>query len=220
MRVAVVTAVVGNYDYLGEHVFEADVDYFFFTDGQSYPLQRRWMVEHLPDLSHLHPRRAAKLPKLNPHYFSVLHNYDVVVWIDGDMQIKSPFFTSELLSHMDSAILLSPHFDGRHCAYGEATIRPMKYASEPLDAQVAFYESQGFPRDFGLYEGGVIARRMDDAQVRALGERWMLENLLWSYQDQVSLPYCLWETGVKPSVLPTSFRDFDWLHINAHRNES
>jgi len=42
----------------------------------------------------------------------------------------------------------SPHFDGRHCAYGEATIRPPKYANEPLDEQVAFYQSEGFPYEY------------------------------------------------------------------------
>jgi hypothetical protein len=219
MSVVVYTAVVGNYDYRGPHRFEDGVDYVFFTDGSSRPVQDRWKVVDLPDLAHLHPRRAAKIPKLFPHYFDVLKGYRHAVWIDGDMQIVSTCFTAELLAYLERGILLSPHFDARDCGYGEATIRPPKYAREPLDQQVAYYHREGFPEHFGLYEGGVIARRMDDPEVRELGQFWLLQNFIFSYQDQVSLPYSLWKTGVVPSVLPRSFRDYGWLVINAHRSE-
>lgn len=218
-QTVVYTAVAGDYEHLGPHVFEDGVDYVYFTD-YSRPVQPEWRIEDLTLFKHLHPRRAAKIPKAAPHEFSVLEQYRYAIWIDGDMQIQSGSFVEEFLSYMHNGLVLTPHFDNRHCAYGEATIRPAKYASEPLDAQVAFYEREGFPQEQGLYEGGVIARDMRDQRVRELGARWLVQNMIFSYQDQVSLPYVLWKMKFRPDVLPKSFRDFGWVHINAHRFEA
>jgi hypothetical protein len=135
------------------------------------------------------------------------------------MEILKPDFIPEILSFLKNGFVISPHFDNRFCAYSEATIRPAKYANEPLDEQVNFYKSEGFPENFGLYECGVSARDMTNKDVQKLGELWHQQNLTWSYQDQVSFPYCLWKTGFTPDVLPQTFRNYNWVHINAHTRE-
>lgn len=220
-EIAVVTAVAGDYDHIGSHQhYRSGVDYLFFTDGRSMPKDPQWEVVPLPDINVLDHRRLAKFPKLNPHYFEALRDYDYVIWIDGSMQIIHNNFVDDLLSYMKgSGLLLSPHFDGRDCGYGEATIRPKKYVNEPLDEQCAHYRSQGFPEHYGLWEAGLHARDMRSALVKTFGEIWLDENLAWSYQDQVSLGYSLWRSGLTPDVLPRSFRDFKWVHLNAHKSE-
>lgn len=216
---AVCTAVTGGYDYQTSSVFLHGVDYIYFTDGKSpFSITHPWKEIILGD-EHLDNRRRSKRPKLNPHSIDILNNYKYLIWIDGDMQIVSPIFISQILSYLKNGFVISPHFDGRSCAYGEATIRPMKYANEPLDEQIAFYREEGFPENYGLYECGVSARDMTNEKVRELGEFWYGQNIEWSYQDQVSLPYCFWKLGYKPDVLPKSFRDFEWVHINAHTRE-
>jgi len=217
-NVAVVTAVTKNYDHnLKFNVHNADC--WFFRDEQTTP--RQGWIQHSLEKYDWHPRRIAKLPKINPHRYDFLKNdYEYVIWIDGDMEVINRNFVDEILGFMDdSGLVISPHFDPRHCAYGEATIRPPKYASEPLDEQVAFYRQEGFPEDFGLYEGGVAARRMNAPGLEELEQVWLQQNIDYSYQDQVSLPYALWKTGFKPSVLPRSFRDYKWVRINAHTSE-
>jgi hypothetical protein len=218
--IAVVTAVAGDYDYIGSHShYQSDVDYIFFTDGKSLPKDPQWEIHSLPEISVLDPRRLAKFPKLNPHYFKALRFYDYVIWIDGSMQIIHDHFIDEIMNHMDDGLVLSPHFDGRDCGYGEATIRPQKYVNEPLDAQCDFYRKEGFPEHFGLWEAGLHARCMRNPLVKTFGEIWLDENLAWSYQDQVSLGYSLWKSGLVPEVLPKSFRDYSWVHLNAHKSE-
>lgn len=218
--IVVYTAITGDYDHPVNHMQqEIDVDYLYFTDGDSRPDQDWWRVVKLPDMLRLDNRRRAKLPKVYPHFFSELTDYKYSVWIDGDMEILKPNFVQEFLSYLKNGMVISPHFDGRDCAYGEATIRPAKYQNEPIDEQIAYYKRDGFPENFGLYECGVMARDMDNQEVKELGLAWMNHNLLFSYQDQISLPYCLWKTGYKPDKLPVSFRDFEWVHINAHRSE-
>lgn len=218
-NIAVVTAVAGDYDYIGSHVYNNDVDYLFFTDGQALPVDNQWQVIDLPTTVTDIPRKMAKFPKLNPHYFDRLRDYRYVIWIDGSMQIKTEQFVPEILSYMKNGLVLSPHFDGRDCGYGEATIRPPKYADEPLDAQCDFYRSEGFPEHYGLWECGVQARDMTVPLVEEFGKVWMQEVLDWSTQDQVSCGYALWKTGLTPDLLDKSWRDYGWLHLNAHRRE-
>lgn len=217
--IVVYTAVVGDNEYPTTHQMHPDVDYIYFTNGQSKPPDG-WQVHLLKDLNHRDNRRVAKLPKCAPFLFDDLQKYKYAIWIDGDMEILKADFPFELLSYLESGLLLSPHFDGRHCAYGEATIRPAKYHNEPMDEQVAYYEADGFPLNFGLYEAGVLAWDMTNTQARELAFMWCLQNYLFSYQDQISLPYCLWKTGFIPSILPKSFRHYKWVHINAHKTEA
>jgi len=215
----VVTSVITDFEHQGNQIFQDGVDYIYFTDGASLPLQDRWKIEYVPETPRLDPRRMSKLPKHYPEFFDVLRSYRYMIWIDGDMQIISSDFVPEIMSYMKNGLVLSPHFDNRNCAYGEATIRPPKYALEPLDEQVSYYKSIGFPVDNGLYETGVMARDLSNPKVREVCMAWYLQNLVFSYQDQVSLPYVLWDQKFKPDILPKSFRDFEWVHINAHKSE-
>lgn len=212
----IVTAVTGDYDYLLDQEIIQGVDYIYFTD-KNIAVPQPWMPVLLGD-QHLDNRRRSKRPKLNPHSIPLLTSYKYLIWIDGDMGIVNTNFVSEIMSYMKNGFVISPHFDNRHCAYGEATIRPPKYAKEPLDEQVSFYKREGFPEEYGLYECGVSARDMSNPLVKKLGELWHEQNLSWSYQDQVSLPYCLWKTGFKPDILPTTWRSMNWIYLSAHKN--
>lgn len=212
------TAVTGGYDYLIDSIEIEGVDYIYFTDGQSpFPIQSPWTPMLLGD-ELLDNRRRSKRPKLNPHSIEILNNYKYLIWIDGDMGIVNPNFVEEIFSYMKNGFVISPHFDMRHCAYGEATIRPPKYAKEPLDEQCDFYRSEGFPENYGLYECGVSLRDMTNPIVKELGELWYDQNMTWSYQDQVSLPYCLWKMQYTPDILPASWRSMNWIYLSAHMN--
>lgn len=215
----IVTAVTGGYDYVPDQIKIDGVDYIYFTDGKSTaPIVGPWLPILLGD-EHLDNRRRSKRPKLNPHSIPMLLNWKYMIWIDGDMGICRPEFVPEIMSYMDNGFVVSPHFDNRHCGYGEATIRPPKYAKEPLDEQVAFYHSEGFPEQYGLYECGISARDLTNPKVKEVGELWHKQNLEWSYQDQVSFPYCLWKASYTPDVLPETFRKYNWVWISAHTRE-
>lgn len=221
------TAVTGGYDCPTHQCVIPGVDYIYFTDGKSISnIEHPWKVEYLPECDfHLDNRRKSKRPKLNPHSIDILNNYKYFIWIDGEIEINNPNFVTEILSYMNNGFVASPHPDacvpnGRYCAYGEATIRPAKYANEPLDAQCEFYRSEGFPENYGLYACGVSARDMTNPKVKEFGELWHKQNMKWSYQDQVSFPYCLWKTGLQPDVLPNSLYHMNWLSLNNHTREN
>jgi hypothetical protein len=221
--IAVVTAVTGRYDHPRRDThFDPDVDYLYFSDDWSAKVAREpWQRVRLEmNGRDLHPRRLAKGPKLNPHRFDELDAYRYVVWVDGGIHIRSADFVREIVAMIGtSGIILSPHHDGRTDAYGEAEIRPPKYADEPLDEQVAAYHRAGYPGNDGLYECGVMARDMEHGNIRELGRYWEGEVERFSYQDQVSLPFVLWSLGLEPDVMPKSFRHMGWVAVNGHRSD-
>lgn len=223
-RTVVYTCVIGDYDYIGGHEYADGIDYVFFTDGQSHPVDSRWEVIEMGLGKSLDSRRRAKIPKIAPHLLDpdFYEKYDYGIWIDGSMQIANANFPFELLSLMgDNSMVISPHFDGRHCAYGEATIcETPKYINEPLPAQSAHYKKIGFPYNYGLFEAGVLGRDFLDEDVIQFNNDWFIENMIWSYQDQVSFPFCMWKNSFTPSILPKSWRDYGWLTLNAHKSES
>jgi hypothetical protein len=74
-------------------------------------------------------------------------------------------------------------------------IHPGKYGHVPIMEQVNHYRSHGYPEHNGLMAMGVIGRVCRDTELDAINERWWHENLRWTYQDQLSLPYVLWKLG-------------------------
>ena len=45
-------------------------------------------------------------------------------------------------------------------------------------------------------------RDNENERIRRLNEMWMEENLRWTYQDQISLPYLFWRLGIAPARSP------------------
>ena len=224
---AIITAVTGNYDNPTYQPRIDDVDFIYFTDGKNQKdIPKPWNVAQLPEKDvDLDDRRRSKRPKLNPHSMPELLQYKYVVWIDGEIVIRNTEFLEKSFSYMKNGWVVSPHPDsvvenGRNCAYGEATIRPIKYKDEPLDEQCSFYRSEGFPENYGLYACGFSVRDMSVEKVKDTGELWHQQNITWSYQDQVSFPYCLWKTGFIPDKLPFTLYDNEWFSLNLHNKET
>ena len=71
----------------------------------------------------------------------------------------------------------------------------------------------------GLFAGGVIARRRDDPVIRRLNEMWLEENVRFTYQDQLSLPFLLWKLDVHPAIFPQHLWRTRWGRWNAHAHD-
>lgn len=218
--IAVITGVAGGYDSPQEQPDIENVDYIFFTDGESMPEKDGcWQVADLNAPSHLDPRRQAKFPKCYPQQYPILKNYKYVIWMDGTMGIQKESYPEQILSYMDNGVVFSPHFDDRD-NYSEATITAHpKYHNEPLAEQAEFYRSVGMPKGIRLLECTTLAWDPNYAPAAELGALWLQQNLTWSYQDQVSLPYVIWKLDYKPGLLPCSWREFEWTWMNLHTKD-
>jgi hypothetical protein len=90
-----------------------------------------------------------------------------------------------------------PHPD-RDCVFEEAMVSAgmLKYRGLRLEQQVDGYRGRGIQPHAGLHACGVIARKEPlPAKLRHATEVWWAENLEWTYQDQLSLPFVLASVG-------------------------
>jgi TOD1/MUCI70, glycosyltransferase-like domain len=236
-RVCVYTAIYGDYDTL-KPIPEQDVacDYVCFTDNPLLRNPGSWSVIYTPVLLDQHPRIRAR-------FFKVLHDrvfkqarlayplsilqrlfrkrtrYDYTVWIDGSIQVKNSAFVREFTDHVRlSGWSMFLHPD-RSCIYAEAEVSKTmaKYREQPIGEQIEAYRTEGYPVDNGLMATGLIARSTS-ADLSAINERWWIENMQWTYQDQISLPVVLWRLGRTYDAVQKNLWTNEWFDWVPHRS--
>lgn len=201
MTFGIITAIYGGYDELRElpdgHGFDQAIA---ITDSKQLT-SSTWTVIYDPRPG-LHPRLAAKYPKLLP--FDYLTT-EVAAWIDGAFRVTDPGFRAWLEEHpeRDLTAWAHPERSQRDCIYLEAALCQdwPKYRGYDIRGQVDHYRSMGYPDRAGLYACGTLLWR-DTPTAHKLALEWLAEIENWSIQDQISLPYLL-------ALEPRSFGTFD-----------
>jgi len=184
MRPTIYTTIYGNYDTLKQQP-DIDANFVCFTDNPDLTSDQ-WEIRLDTSFAHLHPRMQAK-------YFKLVCPFDgLSLFIDGSIQIVNPDIIKTLSQFLKSGFACYAHPSGRTCLSSEvvASRQLSKYDGLPLEQQAHHYFSQGMPKDFGLWACGLILR---DSKHTDFGKAWYFENLLWTYQDQISLPYVSWK---------------------------
>lgn len=194
MRIALVTSVYSSYDPVRDlpswHGFD---DAVCVTDGKS-DIGSGWRLVVEPREEY--PRLAAKRAKMMPWLFT---DCDAAVWIDASFEVASPEFRVWAEGHFaEDDLVVWMHPESRFDIRQEVEVCWWfdKYAQFPLRDQLAAYVEDGMPENWGLFACGMVGWRFTD-EARAFGERWYAENVKWSPQDQVSLPYLLWDSGMR-----------------------
>lgn len=204
MRTCIYTASFGRHDEPPE-IWDAGVDCICFTDSPT--LERKtWRVIR-PNRSPRHaklanPRMQAKEFKLRASRY--LSEYDASVWIDAAFWVHhAKGFAEHCLSFMRNGWAFYPHpADTRTLEQEVEFAEAMpKYRGEPLRAQVEHYRRSGFLGN-QLLCGGVIAREHDAPLTATVEQAWLQECQQWTAQDQLSLPYVLWQLGVPVGHIP------------------
>ena len=209
MRVALVTAVFGGYDPLHalpvDHGFD---DVVCVTDTpESVPAG--WRVVAQPAVES--PRLEAKKAKMTPWLYT---DCDAAVWLDASFEVTGDLsgWVRPLLEQHE--FLVWQHPEGRVCLEHEAAVCWFfpKYRGFPVLDQVESYLADGMPRNWGLFACGMVGWRFTE-RVREFGVRWLGEQLAWSPQDQVSLPYLLWDTGQPFGLWPANEYRNDFVRL-------
>lgn len=198
MKVAVVTSRYGDLDPVVSPPLQSlDVEWICVTDNPvDIPAPWLAVVEPRP---HMTPRMAAKVARCRPDYYT---DADVIIWLDASARLRTYMSVEKLLTKLgDSPIAMFRH-PARDAIEPEAhiSLSMTKYHGQNIREQVAHYRAEGLPESFGLWAAGCIVRR--PALVGDFGDRWMMEMARWSWQDQISLPFVLWQTGLRPVDLP------------------
>lgn len=187
MKQLIYTINFNNYDWLKSPVVvnKDKFDYICFTDNPNLHSNVYKIVvikENLP------PHILARKIFINSHIYA--SEYDASMSLGGQIQLNCNI-NFDILNSFDISIKQHPY---RHCAYDEAdiVIRAQKDNRDKVQAQVKYYEQEQFPRDFGLWETGIMIRKNNDNIKTTEQEWWKLINT-YSYRDQLSLPFVLWK---------------------------
>jgi len=195
LRVAVCTAVAGNFDELVSlPTVESGVDYFCFTD-KSVDVPPPYKNQLTPYIDP-NPRKTARFVKTHPHYF--FPEYDVVVWIDANvvpLQGILPYVEAVIASDADIGVIRHPVRDGYIEEAGEC-VRIGADDEEVLNEQIRYYEALGV-KNTDLVETNILISRPKHDRVKKFFDTWWREINKRSIRDQISMRYAAFMTGVK-----------------------
>lgn len=196
MKVAIVTAIYGEYEYpkpLPPELRDIDVVAYIYSDSErvcheAVELGYFAILDEMEDIST--PMLKAKYWKTHPT--SAAPFRDASIWLDGSMIITVPgnvFVDNCLKALGDDDISFTPH-PLRNCIHPEASVTAAlaRYADCDPIAQVSFYRDVvGHPVNGGLMASGAFTIRHTD-ETEHWGKLWWDECNNWTYQDQLSLP--------------------------------
>lgn len=209
MRIAVITALCGDKEKLHDpKVAFCGVDYFAFVDTpQNVTIWKQLPLLDFTSDKKYKNRRNAKIYKIMPHLF--FPDYDVHIWHDVSHELIKDPQNIENLYLKNNDIALFKHSE-RNCIYKEAEIvKDLGYDHmDLLNRQIDYYRSISYPENNGLYELPVLIRK-NIPKIQVMNMRWWETLCRYSSRDQLSLPVCLYELGIVPSILPGCANGFN-----------
>lgn len=216
MRIAVVTANMGGMDELKPFAEQSiQCERIYITDNNS----------PFPFIG-LDDRRKARYFKLQAHK---IYDHDVIVWLDGSVEIESQNFVYMLLDGLkDHDIVIGKHPDRKNIYQEAAYIvnqvsRGDKYLSARYNAaaiknEAAYYRALGLPETFPLYACGIFAR-INTNKVNAMFDDWWNRDLQWANFDQNSFSFTAWRHQVVINGvdwLPSIYKN-NYFKLHAHK---
>lgn len=199
-KIGIYTAIYGRYDWV-KPAPKGDVPKLFFTDNKDLAkesVRQGWDAQLVPhSVTTLNGAPNIVEPMLN-HKFWKTHpgvafpDMDYSIWIDGSFEVTVPDMVDiylEALGTDDWSLCPHPH---RNCIYHETELTSTltwRYDSNCVKTQATHYKNW-HPKNWGLFATGTNIRR-HTPDVLDLCEKWWIENINWSHQDQMSLPVLL-----------------------------
>jgi len=192
VKKVVYTAIIGKYDVLNEpKVVSEGFDYVCFTDNITLksPI---WEIVLVSNPQGLDNTRQARKIKILCN--SVLKEYDLSIWIDGNITINCDLniFLDENYHGKDIVVLTHPD---RSCVYEEAKacIAFDKDDPEIINKQMEGYKSEEYPAANGMVSTGLMIRNHRSKKVKEFMNSWWNEVYSKSKRDQLSFNYVLWK---------------------------
>lgn len=220
-KIVVYTVVCGNYDSIYSVSDSDNIDFVLVTDYFfNGKIPNGWKHLRL-EKSKLSNKDLNRYYKMKPH--ELFADYDVSVYIDGNISIVSPLYAYIKKAVFDYDIALYSHFE-RNNIVDEAkkiALSGLDYAWI-LKNQINNYFINGYI-DNNLYEANVIFRNHNKDIVKVAMNQWWDEYIKFSKRDQISLPYILINSNIKCNNLGLSDARFDndYFCYNLHnKNKS
>ena len=223
------TSIFGSEYYL--HDPEVDMegwDFICFTDNPNYE-SNYWKVVLTPKI--YDGARDSKKPKILPHRY--LKDYDISVWVDGDVKITDDInqLVDKYLYDKDYAVFnhefcgitTTGNLNVRKCIYDEAKFikwlgdnHPRKHYKDDLNVinnQVNRYREEGYPENNGQARNTILIRRHNNKDIIKTMEDWWIEVKYGSKRDQLSFPYVSWRNKLDFNFIDEDIDNNKWFKL-------
>ncbi len=223
------TSIFGSEYYL--HDPEVDMkgwDFICFTDNPNYE-SNYWKVVLTPKI--YDGARDSKKPKILPHRY--LKDYDISVWVDGDVKITDDInqLVDKYLYDKDYAVFnhefcgitTTGNLNVRKCIYDEAKFikwlgdnHPRKHYKDDLNVinnQVNRYREEGYPENNGQARNTILIRRHNNKDIIKTMEDWWTEVKYGSKRDQLSFPYVSWRNKLDFNFIDEDIDNNKWFKL-------
>jgi hypothetical protein len=214
MNIVIYTVLTGGYDSLRQPLIVDDrFTYICFTDQVTDQSIGIWKIRSIPFKIN-DKQRLSRYPKLKPH--EVLGEFDFSVYMDANLVIAGSEFYENIMTLIGNNITLAGVKNGwRDCLYDEGfrcVISRLDSASKILK-EMRYIKSEGFPRNYGMYEANIIFRNHHDKLVKSQSNMWWDMVISNAKRDQLCFSYTLWKHNI------------NWCYIfpdesNTHNNPS
>ena len=226
-RIAVYTAVFGDYSGLIPQPKLKDVDFICYTD-QNIQAKNWTIVKVKPPVKNDNTR-SNRWYKILPHKH-LPKTYDYSVYIDANFWILKDInpLINDIMKHSKLAFFdhNQTNADKRDCVYDEyeAILEIARERNEHKDdpdimkSQIDTYKEEGYPENNGLISGGIIIRKHFDEEVVKLMESWWTMVANHSKRDQLSFNYVAWKLNFHEfSYIDGDIRRNEWFRLISHR---
>ena len=242
-KICFITAIYGNYEASCKKFVEqtTTTDFICFTDNKNIT-NNGWTIDTMPyhllnksEIDHnkytnslcnnMHTFNIAKYYKQSFKNIPVLEKYDVIVWLDGTIEIiydktaeyiLNNIYKTKIIAwnHEYRYGMLKAEVDASHYfRYTSTYWNGQHQPYQDIDSQYKCYTDDGYDDSFfknmntGIEHLGVwvtcfIAFLKNDDEVDNFLDMWYLQTLKYTTQDQIGFPYVCAKTNLIPHTLP------------------
>jgi hypothetical protein len=252
-KVCFITAIYGDYESSCKQFVKQSVptDYICFTDNPNIA-NNGWTIDttpyHLDNKCKFDNDEYNNSLKNNKHTFNIakyykqafqniprLKKYDVIIWIDGSLELIYKNTSEYILENIYKNKIIAWNHENRNgFLYNEVNSSNFyRYTStywnnqtqtyQDINKQYEEYLNDGYDENFfknlnsnnqnlGVWITCFVAFLNNDDSVTKFLEMWYLQTLKYTTQDQISFPYVSQKTNIIPYTLPNNEIDGFFSH--------
>jgi hypothetical protein len=250
-----ITAIYGNYEISCKKFISQTIntDFICFTDNKNI-ISNGWIIDttpyHLVNKNNLdddtfinslcnnkHTFNISKYYKQSFSNIPILKKYDVIVWLDGTIEIIYEKTSEYILSNIYKEKIigwnheyrngyLSREVDDSHFArYTSTYWNNQSQPYQDIDNQYKCYLDDGYNDLFfkninshtphmGVWITCFVAFLQHDKDVNNFLNLWYLQNLKYTTQDQIGFSYVCQKLNIIPFTLPNNEIHGNNPHVN------
>lgn len=253
-KICFITAIYGNYELTCKRFVKqtVDTDFICFTDNGDITANG-WIIDttpyHIINKSPLDNDIQLNSLSKNTHTFNIakyykcafqnvprLKNYDVVVWLDGTIEIVYDKVSEYILNNIYNNKIIGWHHEWQYgelskevntaknfyrysSTYWNNQHQPFQEVAKQYDDYIEdgytdkyFKDMNHYSPHFGVWITCFVAFLNKDEKIKEFLDLWYSQILKYSTEDQVSFPYVCQKLQLIPLTLPNNEVSGDTPH--------